>query len=300
MGENDIKLKITKWEEQLNNNEIINISELKELEEQVSLSDLKNNTKVELCNKLVNLRVKTLNLIRMKTTTETDRITFWQVFVEDMMALEGIDKIQDLIRVVDENKDKIIKKEEIEEIEQLYADCLPIAHEKLSTIYLGRFVKEVNKKIKLFNNRVSRNIEDDFGSWIKQLRLAKGYSLKELEKKSGVTSGYIHRLENGSRKTPSIPVAESLAIGLGVSPEEFLAKLNFSSPKSVNVNLSITELVALSQFTINGVKINRNQKTKLIDVLNLIISSTPSSSFNDGVNLINKVNEFQKSLLENE
>lgn len=295
----DIKLIIKQLEEKLKNNETVDVEEIKKLEKQVACSEFNNTVKNDLSNKLIALRIKALNVIKLKTTTETDRITYWQVFYEDMMQIKNIDKIHDLITLIDKHKDNLIKREEIQEIEQLYADCLPIAHEKLNQIELNRFIKEVNKKIKLFNNRVNRILEDDFGSWIKQLRLEKGYSLKELEKRSGVTSGYIHRLENGSRKTPSVPVAESLALGLGVNPREFLAKLNLSSTNN-DVELSVTELLALSHFTINGVQVDRNQKSKLIDVLNLIISSEPSTSFSDGINIMNKINEFQKSLLDNE
>jgi len=300
MDGNDIKLNIKKWDEKLKNHEIIDVEEIKKLEKDLASSDLNNTTKNDLANKLITLRIKALNVIKLKTSTETDRITYWQVFHDDMMQIEGIDKIHDLITLIDKHKDNLIKREEIQEIEKLYADCLPIAHKKLNPIELNRLIKEVNKKIKLFNNRVNRILEDDFGSWIKQLRLEKGYSLKELEKRSGVTSGYIHRLENGSRKTPSVPVAESLALGLGVNPRDFLTKLNLSSTNHSDVNLSITELLALSHFTINGVQVDRNQKSKLIELLNLIISSEPATSFNDGINIMNKVNEFQKSLLNNE
>ena len=82
----------------------------------------------------------------------------------------------------------------------MYTNILPLIHEKLSAYDRDRAIKEFNKKIKLFNNRLSRVIEDDFGSWIKQLRKAKGYSLKDLENASGVTASYIHRIESGCKK----------------------------------------------------------------------------------------------------
>lgn len=66
------------------------------------------------------------------------------------------------------------------------------------------------------NRRITNFIEDggeekgsgvlmspNFALLIKHRRKAMGYSLKELEDRSGVSSGYINRLENNQRRSPS-------------------------------------------------------------------------------------------------
>lgn len=64
------------------------------------------------------------------------------------------------------------------------------------------------------------------GSYIKEKRLEKGYSLKDLEEKSKVISSYIDRIENGFRKTPSVPVLEKLGEALDIEKKELIKLLS--------------------------------------------------------------------------
>lgn len=54
---------------------------------------------------------------------------------------------------------------------------------------------------------------------IRELRDAEGWSLKELERRSGVDRGTIWRVEQG-RQSPSVDKAAALAKALGVSLDE--------------------------------------------------------------------------------
>lgn len=228
-----------------------------------------------------------------------DRVTKWDVFAYDMHQIEGIEPIVELVKVISSKKDDCVSEKELNEIESMYKKVLPLIHEKLSVFDRDRAIREFNKKIKLFKNRLNRVIEDDFGSWIKQLRKAKGYSLKDLENASGVTASYIHRIETGARKTPSIPVAESLATALGVSQDDFLRKLNILStePKK-NENLSLSELLAINNFTINGKRVDNEQKGAIINLLNNILSAewTAESKFTEGMNLIQDIDKIRTCL----
>lgn len=242
-------------------------------------------------------KIQKIKQYAMKNKAE--KVTKWDVFAYDMHQIEGIEGIIELVDRVSAKKDDCVSEEELNEIESMYKKILPLIHEKLSVFDRERAIREFNKKIKLFKNRLSRVIEDDFGSWIKQLRKAKGYSLKDLENASGVTASYIHRIETGSRKTPSIPVAESLATALGVSQDDFLRKLNIlSSEPKKNDNLSLSELLAINNFTIDGKRVDTEQKNSIINLLNNILSAewTAESKFAEGMNLIQDIDTIKAYL----
>jgi transcriptional regulator with XRE-family HTH domain len=57
---------------------------------------------------------------------------------------------------------------------------------------------------------------------IKRLRETKGLTQAELAKKAKVTRPYITMLENGVRKTPSLPMLQRLAQALGVPVTKLL------------------------------------------------------------------------------
>ena len=289
--ENTILNEVEELERRIKEGEDLNINEIKEIETKLeSLDKIDTNLEYLLKHKLLKLRRKSLK--------NTNKATKWDLFCEDMDEIEGIEPIIQLIDFINERKDNAISKEELGELEAMYTNILPLIHEKLSAYDRDRAIKEFNKKIKLFNNRLSRVIEDDFGSWIKQLRLAKGYSLKDLENASGVTASYIHRIESGSRKTPSVPVAEKLAIGLGVSPDEFLRKLNLVSSDTVDRKIALTELIAKSTFTINEEQVTIEQKNTLLNVINSILNAdwTADSKFNEGMNIVNEIDKFKATL----
>ena len=63
----------------------------------------------------------------------------------------------------------------------------------------------------------------DFGSRLKELRLAKKYGVNQLALKSGVSSAQISRYENGKRKT-----VKKLADALDVSVSELIGKCSDS------------------------------------------------------------------------
>lgn len=55
-----------------------------------------------------------------------------------------------------------------------------------------------------------------FGAKVKEIRVSKGLSLKDLEIKCGVSHSYLSQIENGKRESPKFAIVRSLSIGLGV------------------------------------------------------------------------------------
>lgn len=288
--ENAIMKEVEELEVKVKDGQELDIDEIKALENKIdSLTDVDANMQYLLKHKVLKLRRKSIK--------GNEKITKWDLFCEDMEEI-GEKSILELIDYINERKDDTISKEELADLEARYNAVLPVILEKLSSYDRERAMKEFNKKIKLFSNRLSRVIEEDFGSWIKQLRLAKGYSLKQLEKASGVTASYIHRIEGGSRKTPSVPVAESLAIALGVSPDEFLRKLNLISSTPVDRNIGLGELIAKNSFTINDNPVSVEQKNALLALINTIIETpwTEQTKFSESGKILTKIDEFKSTL----
>lgn len=56
--------------------------------------------------------------------------------------------------------------------------------------------------------------ENNIFNNIKKYRLEKNMSLKELAKKTSLSSGYLSHLENGGRRNPSYNVMKKISIAL--------------------------------------------------------------------------------------
>lgn len=55
---------------------------------------------------------------------------------------------------------------------------------------------------------------------LRQLRLHRGLGCAELAKRAGITRAYVHHLEAGARRQPSLGVLNALADALELGPPE--------------------------------------------------------------------------------
>lgn len=62
----------------------------------------------------------------------------------------------------------------------------------------------------------------DFYEELKQLRKLRGYTIREVSDRSGVSSAYISQLENGNRGIPSPDILMKLSEGLHISYSELM------------------------------------------------------------------------------
>ena len=60
------------------------------------------------------------------------------------------------------------------------------------------------------------------GEFLRERRMAKEWSKRKLAEKANISHTEVHRIENGERVNPSIPVLNALAEALGVPKEEML------------------------------------------------------------------------------
>lgn len=75
------------------------------------------------------------------------------------------------------------------------------------------------------------------GDFIKERRLSKGLSKRSLAEKANISHTEVHRIENGDRKNPSVPVLNSLADALGVPQEVMLETSGYVTNKDDQVPL---------------------------------------------------------------
>ena len=78
--------------------------------------------------------------------------------------------------------------------------------------------------------------QKQFSELIKELRSAKGFSLRQVEKKSGISNAYLSQLENGKIEKPSPHILYKLAEVYEVSYEN-LMKLAGYIKKKDNENI---------------------------------------------------------------
>lgn len=69
----------------------------------------------------------------------------------------------------------------------------------------------------------------ELGQFLKEKRKEKGYSLRDLEKKAGVTHPHIRYVEEGIRK-PTFEVVMKLLAALNVEASEFLMETGYMKP----------------------------------------------------------------------
>jgi transcriptional regulator with XRE-family HTH domain len=76
----------------------------------------------------------------------------------------------------------------------------------------------IDKEVRQMNN---------IGDFIKERRLAKEWSKRALAEKAGISHSEVHRIENGERLNPSVPVLYALAEALGIPKEEVLRQAGY-------------------------------------------------------------------------
>lgn len=70
--------------------------------------------------------------------------------------------------------------------------------------------------------RALNRIYPDIGARMRELRKARKRTLQELSDRSGYSTGYLSRLENGSRVNPTVAFIWDMSQALGVTPAAML------------------------------------------------------------------------------
>ena len=268
----------------------LTIEDVKGFENEIKSLDLDENMQTYVQSKILKLKVK-CNSGSKK----------WDLFLNEISEYENIDEVIEFLVKLDELKDSFVDKKTLNELEEQYSKViLPILHDtsRISKYYRDLCIKEVNKKLKVFHNRIECTINPKFGERIKELREAKGMSLKDLEHVSGVTSSYVHRIEKGLRK-PSVEKIEKLAEALDADFKELLDLLNIGfilDDKNEKKNeTDLMKLIKSKQYKINGIQLSDEKQSLLNEILNEIINEkwTETNELKKGFDLVDKVKQFK-------
>lgn len=281
------------------------LDKLSELESKTNLTieDVKNfeneiKTK-EFDEKMTNYFKSKILKLKIKCNTGSKK---WDLFLNEISEYENIDEIIEFLLKLDELKDDYIDSTTLTTLENTYSKVvLPILHDqtKISKYYRDLCIKEVNKKLKVFHNRIERTINPKFGEKIKELRESKGMSLKDLEHVSGVTSSYVHRIEKGLRK-PSVEKIEKLADALDADFKELLDLLNIGFILDDKIekteDIDLLKLIKSNQFKINEKQLSKEKQMLFIDIMNEIINEpwTEENEMKKGFDLVDKVKQLKR------
>ncbi|MSR91990.1 helix-turn-helix domain-containing protein [Inconstantimicrobium porci] len=231
--------------------------------------------------------------------------TKWDMFYNDVMSDEN-PKAEPLKKILNVLNDENIPVEKLENVistaeKELKSEEVLTYINSLQVFDKDRLNTELSKKLKHLRTKLNRNIPNDFGVWIDQLRKSRGLSFRALQEKSGVSASYIHRIISGERQRPTIPVIEQLAEALGVDKAEFFTKLNMK-PTESEKEQTISQLLSLNDYTINGVSVTRKQKTAILELLTGIINAkwSTETQFDESIQIMKSIGTLKKALVEDE
>ena len=185
--------------------------------------------------------------------------TKWEMLLSELSLKEGIAPIWDLAIFIETNKNNTLSTQEVALLEVKLQEALKFleTQEVFSEKDKNKIYNEFSKKIKTFKNRLATAINQEFCRFLKERRLGLGFSLKDIEDITGISSSHLHRIENSKRK-PSIRVIEKLSKVLDIPQAEFLKNMNISIEK-----VDLLTLIEDKQFVVNGKELSANQ-TRLL------------------------------------
>lgn len=211
--------------------------------------------------------------------SEINEMNWWEKFKE----LQKDKKVLNVIAMLDD----IDGKETEESIKNISIKIRELDG-KIDAAAVGK----LRRKLKIYENRISRNLNESFGSLVKHLRQKAGYTLQEVQDISGISASYIHRIEKGERKAPSFKIIEKLADVLNADRATLLALANLEVDENI---VSIDELLYANNFTVNGEVANKKQKTIFVKMLTKIVQCewSPQTKHLDTGEILTFIDEFK-------
>ncbi|MFI3211281.1 MAG: helix-turn-helix transcriptional regulator [Peptostreptococcaceae bacterium] len=173
----------------------------------------------------------------IKIKKKEKQLKEWDILVEEVNVNSKAPLTKELVNAINEVIDETISNDEIDEIQNIYLKAMDEIYTEFN-LFDSEFVLNcINKKIKIFQNRVARLSNKDFGGWISDLRKERGLTLKELELSTGVSSSYIYRLERNPKQAPSFAIIEKIANGTNTPIEDLLAMINTDIREDIELSV---------------------------------------------------------------
>lgn len=140
-----------------------------------------------------------------------------------------------------------------------------------------------------------RVVNSDLAGYLKYLRQERGFTLREVENATGISAGYLNRIERGERKTPTLPVIELLAKCYGIDPILlFQVAINSKNTNIKQIN-EFEGLVYSKDFTICGQVAKKEIKDALVSLISTInnLEWSSESKYNEIPKLLQEIDNFK-------
>lgn len=139
-----------------------------------------------------------------------------------------------------------------------------------------------------------REMSRNFAEKLKFYRLQRSYSLKDVQRITGIDAGYINKLENGIRRAPSYPILQKLAFALKVDITDLI---DIELPENEPLR-SVQEVLVFTEYLIKGKLPTTIVRENLLAVIQTMLDCAweEHTKHTDSVNVINKVDIFLRSL----
>lgn len=143
----------------------------------------------------------------------------------------------------------------------------------------------------------NRSMSESFGNYIRTLRISQGKSLQQVQDETGISSAYINRMENNTRRCCSLPIIESLSECYGRPVYELVEMALGRNCESDKLQLFST-IVYGHEFILGGKKATREIKECLNHFINSVVNCawTEESKMKDLLSIMGSAEELRKAL----
>lgn len=136
--------------------------------------------------------------------------------------------------------------------------------------------------------KTGREMPRNFGEKLRFYREEKKYSLKDVQRMTGVDAGYISKLENLNRRAPSFPIINKLATSLDISVSDLI---DIDIPEAPL--RSIQETLIFSEYLVNGKLPTSMEREAMLSIIQTILDAEwQDCKHTDTINIIEKVDRF--------
>lgn len=113
-------------------------------------------------------------------------------------------------------------------------------------------------------------LSEGFGEKLREIRVSKDMSLKDIEEICGVSASYIWRIEIGEKKSPSIPILAKISKAYNISLMDML-KMALEDEIEDNELHTIRGVLMSNHIENNGVELSDEAKNILVDIVEMIL-----------------------------
>lgn len=242
----------------------------------------------------------------MANKSEETKLGWYEELQEGIKQINA-KSVLDIMKKIEESEGKETQ-EKVDELNALIAE-LKLSEEEAQQIFSKfsqgvvafksstdslRFIKnKLKRKTRLMENRINRSLSGEFADYVRKLRKDQGFSLKDVERMTGISVSYVNRIEKGERKAPSYPIIEKLARAYGVPVGDLLHIAGVANDES-NVQ-GVAQLIYSNPFTINGSMTSTKQKEAIVELLEAMdsVEWNDETKHLDTINLINLISKFK-------